>query len=604
MEFKSKDEKRLEQRLEELHKDVSKKQKFEDAVVSLNSLLRDHYASASPSLRKLYYGVVCRVATVLKTRYTSPGFWAAGLALFRLAQSLVSDPAEKAHLLSCISEAQQVVHQESDPPQPSSSPNQGYLFEGHLTVDREPPQPQWLVQSNLMTAALAAGSSSVPGRPESGTDDSNNSESAVNLLQSLIDNLDNVFPPGIMDDVRAAPRVPPASKRVVANLPVITITEEVLKKLGEEAECAICKENLVVNDKMQELPCKHTFHPPCLKPWLDEHNSCPICRHELQTDDHAYESWKEREREAEEDRKGAANAVRGGEYIYLTELLAKDGFLVISVPYNVTFDHVQAAAQVYERFNACLDTILASGLPNANLSPAQLAQLPVFSVGHSNGALLQVLAGSYFSDKVPKANAIIAYNNRPATEAVPYFEQLGPLVNQMVPIVEASPVSSMARTASGDAWKALVDAAGAMLPDNQETLSSLTKFVDQLPSVLNEVTQGISEFKPTPSENRVFFKSSYNVKHTLLVKFNFDAIDETYTLEETLKPRVESIGGTLEKVEISGNHITPCIQEPKWQVGNVYTPADAVAQSLKTLSLNDVRVLSRTISDWFRGFED
>lgn len=44
------------------------------------------------------------------------------------------------------------------------------------------------------------------------------------------------------------------------------------------------------------------------------------------------------------------------------------------------------------------------------------------------------------------------------------------------------------------------------------------------------------------------------------MKFNFDAIDETDTLEETLKPRVESIGGTLEKVEISGNHITPCVQ--------------------------------------------
>lgn len=291
-------------------------------------------------------------------------------------------------------------------------------------------------------------------------------------------------------------------------------------------------------------------------------------------------------------------------YSYLTELLAKDGFLVISVPYNVTFDHVQASRQVYDRFNGCLDNILASGLPNSNLSAAQLAQLPVFSVGHSNGALLQVLAGSYFSDKVPKANAIIAYNNRPATEAVPYFEQLGPLVNQMVPLIEASPVSSVARTASGDAWKALIGAAGAILPDNQETLSSVTKFVDQLPSVLNEVAQGISEFKPTPSENRDFCKSSYNVKHTLLVKFNFDAIDETDTLEETLKPRVESIGGTLEKVEISGNHITPCVQEPKWQAGYVYTPADAIAQSLKTLSLNDVRVLSRTISDWFRGFED
>ena len=64
------------------------------------------------------------------------------------------------------------------------------------------------------------------------------------------------------------PRAPPASKEVVEKLPVIVFSEEMLKKLGAEVECCICKENLVVGDKMQELPCKHTFHPPCLKPWL------------------------------------------------------------------------------------------------------------------------------------------------------------------------------------------------------------------------------------------------------------------------------------------------------------------------------------------------
>ncbi|TYH12863.1 hypothetical protein ES288_A06G099600v1 [Gossypium darwinii] len=292
-------------------------------------------------------------------------------------------------------------------------------------------------------------------------------------------------------------------------------------------------------------------------------------------------------------------------YSYLIELLAKEGFLIISVPYNVTFDHEQATKQVYERFNACLENILAFGYPDANLTPADLVNLPLFSVGHSNGALLQVLTGSYFSEKIPKANAIISYNNKSATEAVPYFEQLGPLVRQMMPMVETSPMYSMARSASDDAWKMFIDTAGSMIPErDQEALVSFTNFVDQLPSVFGQVTQGISEFKPTPSENRECCKNKYNVQHTLLVKFNFDTIDETDLLEETLKPRVESIAGTLEKVQLSGNHITPCVPEPKWQAGYVYTPADAIAQGFKTLSLSETKVLSRTISDWFRRFEE
>lgn len=291
-------------------------------------------------------------------------------------------------------------------------------------------------------------------------------------------------------------------------------------------------------------------------------------------------------------------------YGYLIELLAKKGFLIISVPYNVTFDHADAARQVFERFHACLDTIVASGLPDEDISPAQLVNLPLFSVGHSNGALLQVLTGSYFSEKIPKANAIISFNNRPATEAVPYFEQLGPLTSQMMPVVQASPVYSMARSVSGDAWKILLDAAGAIVPDrDQEVLNSLTNFVDQLPSVFNQVTEGVSEFRPTPSENRDCFKCNYNVQNTLLVKFISDTIDETDLLEQTLKTRVESINGTLEKVELSGNHITPCVQEPKWEVGYLYTPADAVAQALKSLSLRETRELAKTLCNWFERFE-
>ena len=109
----------------------------------------------------------------------------------------------------------------------------------------------------------------------------------------------------------------------------------------------------------------------------------------------------------------------------------------------------------------------------------------------------------------------------------------------------------------GNAWKALFDLAGGLIREyDQEAMVSVSKFVDQLPSVMNQVsylyesnlyfinemcsdnmfvhrylfnpertffpcylqvTEGVSEFKPTPPENREFCKNSYSVANTLLV---------------------------------------------------------------------------------------
>jgi hypothetical protein len=55
---------------------------------------------------------------------------------------------------------------------------------------------------------------------------------------------------------------------------------------------------------------------------------------------------------------------------------------VVSVPYNVTFDHAAAAREVFERFHGCYDALLASGLPEAGLSALDIAELPLYSVGH------------------------------------------------------------------------------------------------------------------------------------------------------------------------------------------------------------------------------
>ena len=69
-------------------------------------------------------------------------------------------------------------------------------------------------------------------------------------------------------------------------------------------------------------------------------------------------------------------------YSYLLELLAQEGFLVVTVPYNVTFDHAAAAREVFERFHGCYDALLAAGLPEAGLSALDIAELPLYSVGH------------------------------------------------------------------------------------------------------------------------------------------------------------------------------------------------------------------------------
>lgn len=62
-----------------------------------------------------FYSIVCRVATILKTRYTAPGFWNAGLGLFIETESLVSESSEREHLRSCIAEAhQQLEHNQSE----------------------------------------------------------------------------------------------------------------------------------------------------------------------------------------------------------------------------------------------------------------------------------------------------------------------------------------------------------------------------------------------------------------------------------------------------------------------------------------------------------
>ncbi|KZV32801.1 hypothetical protein F511_23713 [Dorcoceras hygrometricum] len=83
---------------------------------------------------------------------------------------------------------------------------------------------------------------------------------------------------------------PPASKSAMEGLPDIKIGEEMLE--SDSSQCAVCKDSFELNEVAKQMPCKHIYHKDCIVPWLELHNSCPVCRYELPTDDQDYENRK------------------------------------------------------------------------------------------------------------------------------------------------------------------------------------------------------------------------------------------------------------------------------------------------------------------------
>jgi hypothetical protein len=72
----------------------------------------------------------------------------------------------------------------------------------------------------------------------------------------------------------AAPAPAPAPAASIDAVPTVEVSEP-------GAVCAICKDDLPVAAAARRLPCGHLYHSTCIVPWLEVHNSCPICRARL-----------------------------------------------------------------------------------------------------------------------------------------------------------------------------------------------------------------------------------------------------------------------------------------------------------------------------------
>ncbi|KAL1518120.1 hypothetical protein ABEB36_001792 [Hypothenemus hampei] len=71
---------------------------------------------------------------------------------------------------------------------------------------------------------------------------------------------------------------PPLSKAVIDALQIVEVTEE---QVAQKLQCSVCWEYFTVKEPVRQLPCLHIYHEGCIRPWLELHGTCPICRQNL-----------------------------------------------------------------------------------------------------------------------------------------------------------------------------------------------------------------------------------------------------------------------------------------------------------------------------------
>lgn len=160
--------------------------------------------------------------------------------------------------------------------------------------------------------------------------------------------------------------------------------------------------------------------------------------------------------------------------------------------------------------------------------------LPIYGVGHSMGCKLHLLIGSLY-DVERAGNILISFNNYPASRAVPLMEQFN-----------SNPILNL-------------------------------------------------EFTPDPSETEKLICEQYIVRRNLLLKFTQDDLDQSVNLNKVLENRFPNM---VVLRTIKGNHLTPLNQKIQWQIGDSFTPIDAIGQWFNQGISRDLQNLQRELIIW------
>ena len=270
----------------------------------------------------------------------------------------------------------------------------------------------------------------------------------------------------------------------------------------------------------------------------------------------------------------------------MLERLAQKGFLIVATPFTLSFDYISTCDDIIGRFERIAPSLAR-----------QFGPVPVVGVGHSCGALLQLLITTLFPDTPRAANALISYNNKEVGDAIPLFDELFAPLFASLATNETNPLNDLVGGASDgsiyppnsvelinigiqlsrkavrgelpsddllkeiarrttpkpltsllpqdivipsflrDSFRKLLDPVkdAKVYAGIIPLLDQSLDVLEQIPSLIEEVAEGARDFNPNPASVKAAARRSYRARRTLVIQYDNDPLDESEEVEALLR---------------------------------------------------------------------
>jgi len=196
------------------------------------------------------------------------------------------------------------------------------------------------------------------------------------------------------------------------------------------------------------------------------------------------------------------------------------------------------------------------------LAGLDVGSAPIWGLGHSLGALAQVLLSSRHPARKRRGQILVAYSRR-GEEVLPLVRtalMANPLLGPLLRVVDVGAASDLLAQGSALVERAL-QGAGSRAPAAAPGLKDAAALVQQMLPLLKEVGVERDDFRPSASRLLSTIREGYRERSTLLLRLADDGLDETPGLAAALAGLPADRRAELGVRILGGQHLLPLLPD-------------------------------------------